>query len=81
MESDHLSAYNASCLIPLDKSPGIRPIGISEVLRRIIGKVVTECVRQELLSAAGNIQFSCGQTAGIEHAVHSLRERFDHDDT
>ena len=35
-----LEAYIACRLIPLDKDPGIRPIGIGQVLRRIIGKSI-----------------------------------------
>ena len=37
----HLSMFVASRLIPLDKNPGIRPIGVGEVLRRIAGKALT----------------------------------------
>ena len=33
-----LEAFTACRLIPLDKNPGIRPIGVGEVLRRIVGK-------------------------------------------
>ena len=32
-----LTPYNA-CLIPLDKNPGVIPIGVGEVIRRIIGR-------------------------------------------
>ena len=36
-----LESYVASRFIPLDKHPEIRPIGVGEVLRRIIGKIVS----------------------------------------
>ena len=42
LTENHLEAYNACRLIPLDKCPGIRPIGIGEVLRRIIGRCISE---------------------------------------
>ena len=34
------SSLVASCLIALDKSPGIQPSYVGEILRRLIGKVV-----------------------------------------
>ena len=40
-EPDCLTELLASRLIPLDKNPGVRPIGIGEILRRIMGKCVT----------------------------------------
>ena len=38
----NLEVYTACHLIPLDKNPVVRPIGVSEVLRRIIGKVIID---------------------------------------
>ena len=35
-----LMAFVACRLIPLDKKPGVRPIGIGDVSRRIIAKAV-----------------------------------------
>ena len=35
-----MEAFVSCTLVPLDKNSGVRPIGIDEVLRRIVGKVV-----------------------------------------
>ena len=45
---DVLSALMACRLIPLDKNPGLRPIGVGEVLRRIIGKIVVWVLSPDL---------------------------------
>ena len=71
--STSLEAYNNSRLIPLDKCPGFRPIGIGEVLRRIIGRCISSCLGAEVQRIGGNIQQCFGQTAGIEHKIHALR--------
>ena len=50
---DCLSEYNASRLIPLDKgltkdlTPGVRPIGIGEVLRRTVGKLLVGLIKDD----------------------------------
>ena len=36
-----LESFTSCRLIPLDKNPGIRPIGIREVFRQIMGKTVS----------------------------------------
>lgn len=69
-----------SCrLIPLDKSPGVRPIGIGEVLRRIIGKAVMKIIKPDILEATAYQQFCAGQEAGCEVAIHTVRQLFEDD--
>ena len=60
----NIEAYTACRLIPLDKNPGVRPIGVGEVLRRIIGKAILSVIKPEILSSAGNLQLCAGQAGG-----------------
>ena len=76
----HLDSLIACHLIPLDKKPGCRPIGIGEVVRRIIGKCIMAVVKDDVMNAAGNLQVCAGQQAGGEAAIHAMREIFEHED-
>ena len=71
-----LAAYTACRLIPLDKNPGVCPIGVGEVLRRIVGKAVMRVARQDLQYAAGSSQLCAGQIGGCEAAVHAMKQVF-----
>ena len=71
-----LSSLLSCRLIALDKCPGVRPIGICETVRRIISKAVLSVTNTDLQEAAGSLQLCAGQIAGIEAAVHTMREAF-----
>ena len=75
-----LKAYTSSRLVPLDKCPGVRPVGIGEVVRRIVGKTVMKIVKRDLQEAVGSIQLCAGQDAGCEAAVHAMERLFAEDD-
>ena len=68
--------FKSCMLIPLDKSPGIRLIGIGEVLKRIIGKTVSAFLKEELKEAAGSLQVCGSHNAGAEAAIHAMSEVF-----
>eukprot|EP00117_Sycon_ciliatum_P021974 scpid30325/ scgid3859/ len=52
--------------IPLNKNPGVRPIGIGEVMRRVVGKAILYVIGQDIQEAAGTLQLCAGQDCGIE---------------
>ena len=62
--------------IPLDKCPGLRPVGIGEVKRRVMGKSIMHIVSQDVQEAAGPLQLCAGQSAGVEATVHAMRNIF-----
>ena len=61
-------------LIPLNKNPGLRPIGVEEVLRRISGKLVMMISKQDVMRGAGSLQVCDGQEASVEAAIHAVHE-------
>ena len=75
-----LDAFLACRLIPLDKQPGVRPIGVGEVVRRIIGKAILWCVPSSIQQSAGCLQLCGGQQWGIEAAIHAMRVAFEAED-
>ena len=73
--------YNACRLIPLDKTPAVRPIEVGEVTRRKIGRKKLRCIGNDLKLLGKNRQLCLCQKYGIEHAIHSLRETFELQET
>ena len=65
----HWAAYRAmmwSRLVGLDKCPGVRPIGIGDILRRLVCKVLLIVVENETTRACGTDQLCSGLEAGIQ---------------
>ena len=60
-------------LIALDKSPGIRPVGIGETWRRLLAKCLLRVSGQEAKAACGTEQLAGGVEAGIEGDIHDAR--------
>ena len=74
---ESLEAYLACRLVPLDKRPGLRPIGVGEVLRRIIGKAIMYVSKKGVMECCSRIQMCSGHEAGCEAAIHAMKEAFD----
>ena len=70
------SRTNLILLVPLDKNPGVRPIGVGEVLRRIIGKTTSAMFKEEIKEAVGPLQVCAGHSAGSEAAIHAMNQVF-----
>ena len=73
----YLQPFINNRLVPLKThSNDVRPIGIGEVLRRIIGKCVMDIAKEDVQKAVGNLQVCAGQHAGAEAAIHAMRELY-----
>ena len=76
-----LEALLAARLIPLNKNPGLRPIGVGEVLRRIIGKAVVTLLKNDITKSVGSLQVCAGHEGGCESAIHAMKEIFEQHET
>ena len=81
---------NSSCLtellscrlIPLKKDvDGVTPIGVGEVLRRIMGKAVVWVLKEEIMEACGTLQTCSGVQSGIEAATHAMASKFENEES
>ena len=61
-------------LVALDKCPGVRPVGIGEIIRRLLAKLVLKVAGAAATEACGNLQLCAGLQPGIEGAIHAVRE-------
>ena len=68
-------------LIPLDKCPGIRPIGVGEVLPRITCKAILTVLKSHILNVTGYQQLCARLESGCEVAVHAVVDHFEEDTT
>ena len=75
------NSYNRnflSCpLIPLDKTPGLRPIGDGEVLRRTNGKIIVSVLKKDIIECTGTLQVYAGHEAGKEAAIYSMNMMYE----
>ena len=70
-----LSPLMASRLVPLNKNHGLCPIGVGEVLRRVMGKVVMRTFSEDVTTTFSDAQM-CGRNSGSEAAIHAMRRMF-----
>ena len=73
---ESISAFVACRLIPLNKCPGVRPVGVGEVPRCIIVKAILRTIGKDVEEAAGPLQVCAGQDGACEAAVHAMRSIF-----
>jgi len=69
-------------VIPLNKNPGMRPIGVGEILRRILGEAIVSITRDHVIkNSVWSLQDCAGQVAGCEAAIQAMKDIFDEEDT
>ena len=67
---ESISALVACRLIPLDKCPGVRPIGVP---RRLIAKAILRIIGNVIEEVEGPLQACASQDGGCEAAVSGWR--------
>ena len=65
--------------LPLDKCPGVRPIGIGEAVCHIIDKAIAFAINDEIKDVAGPLQLCEGHISGCE--VYDMCQVFEAPET
>ena len=76
-DDDHIRELSDEVI----KSPGVRPIGICDIIRCIIARSVLSITRLDLLEASGFLQLCTGQIAGVEVGINAVRSCFNEEST
>ena len=81
LDDESLVPFLSCRLIALDKRPGVRPIGVCEVIRRIIAKAILRVVGHDVEEACGYLQKCSGCPAGLQAAVHAVQQMYGQQET
>ena len=63
----------ASLTAPSKKKGGVRPIAVSEILRRLIAKLLVKEAKSEAIELFDSIQLVIGVSGGVEAMIHSAK--------
>ena len=81
VDPEGITSLVACRLSALDKSPEVRPLGIGEALRRIIGKAVLAITSEDIRRSVGTLQPCVGHVSGCEAGIHAVRAIFENANT
>ena len=62
----------ASCLVAMDKMPGVRPLGIGEIYCRLWATLMIKDCGSQTKLPCGTSQLCAALEAGIAGAIHSV---------
>ena len=74
-------ALTAARLVPLDKSPGVRPIAVGEVFRRIMCRAIMKIIESDVRDTTAPRQLCVGVPSACEASVHAMDSLFNLDST
>ena len=63
------------CLVDLDKRQGVHPVGIREMLRQDLAKLVTRTAGDQAKTVYGNLKLCAVLQSIIEVATHAVGQR------